>query len=356
MDSRIVPAARGSATRRAVLAAALGTLASPAIIGPGRAQGSELLVNGYGGSWEQFWRGTILPWFERESGLRTRYDSGLARTWTANLRAAGAERPPYPYIMMNEIFAALLRGENFFEPWPAAQVPNLADVHPDAKNPDNNGVFAMISPIGLAYRRDMVRRAPTSWKDLWTNREFQGQLGMYQLANSAGYMFLMLVSKIFGSGPMDFDAGFREIEKLKPFPQVDFSGTMGQLLVRGEIAVGILDMPEAVRLKRGGAPIEFVAPTEGMFMFEQSFNLLRAGGNRDAACKYLDFMLRPDVQLRCVSEFFITPVNTKVVVPEALQREVPIGVNDIGKILKWDWAAANARRDVVTERWNRVMR
>jgi len=357
-----IPGVRGPGTRprmvsrRTLMRTAASGLAVPALAGPARAQATELIVNGYGGSWEQFWRGTILPWFERESGIRTRYDTGLARTWTSNLRAAGVERPPYPFIMMNEIFAALLRGENFFEPWPANLVPNLADVHPDAKNPDNNGVFAMISPIGLAYRRDMVRRPPTSWRDLWTNREFQGQIGMYQIGNSAGYMFLMLVSKIFGSGALDFDVGFREIEKLKPFPQVDFSGTMGQLLVRGEISVGILDMPEAVRLKRGGAPIEFVPPAEGMFMFEQSFNLLRHGTNREAACKYLDFMLRPDVQLRCVSEFFITPVNTRVQVPEALSREVSIGVNDIGKILKWDWAAANAQRDVVTERWNRAMR
>jgi putative spermidine/putrescine transport system substrate-binding protein len=346
----------GAPSRRAVLAAGVGALALPGIQRGARAQATELIVNGYGGSWEQFWRGTILPWFERETGIRTRYDSGLARTWTANLRAAGVERPPYPYIMMNEIFAALLRGEGFFEPWPLDKVPNLADVHPEAKNPDNNGVFGMISPIGLAYRTDMVRRPPTAWKDLWENREFRGQIGMYQIANSAGYMFLMLVSRIFGSGPLDFDAGFREIEKLKPFPQVDFSGTMGQLLVRGEIAVGILDMPEAVRLKRGGAPIAFVAPAEGMFMFEQSFNLLKHGTNKDAACRYLDFILRPDVQARCVSEFFITPVNVKVAIPEALRAEVPIGVNDIGKILKWDWAGANARRDVVSERWNRVMR
>lgn len=353
-----VPHGRGmrAVTRRVALAGGLGALCAPALIGRASAQADELIVNGYGGSWEQFWRGTILPWFERESGIRTRYDAGLSRTWTANMRAAGIDRPPYPFIMMNEIYCALLRGEGFFKSWPAELVPNLADVHPEAKLAGNNGIFGMISPIGLTYRTDMVKKPPTSWRDLWTNREFQGQVGMYQIANSAGFMFLMLASKIFGSGPLDFDAGFREIEKLKPFPQVDFSGTMGQLLVRGEISVGILDMPETVRLKRTGAPLEFVAPTEGMFMFEQSFNLLKHGAKPEAACKYLDFMLRPDVQARCVSEFFITPVNVKVQVPAELRREVPIGVNDIGRILKWDWAAANAQRDVVTERWNRLMR
>ncbi|MBM3568320.1 MAG: extracellular solute-binding protein [Alphaproteobacteria bacterium] len=342
-------------TRRAVMGGGLaaGLLAGQRLA---MAQQQELIVNGYGGSWEQFWRQKILPAFERESGIKTRYDTGLARTWTANFRAAGVEKPPYPFIMMNEIFAALLRAEGYFDPWPESLVPNLADVDSSVKLANNNGVFGLISPIGLAYRKDMVKTPPKSWKDLWTNREFKGQLGMYQLANSAGYMFLMLISKIYGSGALDFDAGFREIEKLKPFPQVDFSGTMGQLLVRGEISVAILDMPETVRLKRGGAPVEFVAPEEGMFMFEQSFNLLKHGGNREAACKYFNYVLRPDIQAQCVSEFFLTPVNRKVQVPEALRKEVTIGVADIPKILKWDWQAANAQRDTVTERWNRVMR
>ncbi len=65
------------------------------------------------------------------------------------------------------------------------------------------------------------------------------------------------------------------------------------------------------------AAVAFVTPEDGMFMFEQSSNLLKFGTQK---------------------------------------AEAPIGVNDIPKILKWDWNAANAQRDSVTERWNRVMR
>jgi len=210
--------------RRGLLAGAAGaTLMTPSL--SALAQQQDLIVNGYGGSWEKFWREGLLPGFEQATGIKTKYDSGLARTWTANMRAAGADKPPYSFIMFNEIFGALLRQEGFFEPWPLDKVPNLADVHPAARNADYNGVFGMISPIGIGYRTDMIKTPPKSWKDLWTNKEFKGQLGMYQIANSAGYMFLMLISKIFGSGQNDFDAGFREIEKLKPFPQVDFSGS-----------------------------------------------------------------------------------------------------------------------------------
>ncbi|MBM3522920.1 MAG: ABC transporter substrate-binding protein [Alphaproteobacteria bacterium] len=342
--------------RRGLLAGASGGLMLSSLPVAMAQQQQELIVNGYGGSWEKFWREGLLPEFEKMSGIKTKYDSGLARTWTANLRAAGVDKPPYAFIMMNEIFASQLRGEGFFEPWSEAKVPNLKDVHPDAKLKDNNGVYGMISPIGLGYRTDMIKKAPTSWKDLWDNPEFKGKIGMYQIQNTAGYMFLMMAAKMFGKGPLDFDAGFREIQKLKPFPQIDFSGTMGQLLTRGEIAIGILDVPEILRLKNAGAPVEFAAPTEGMFMFEQCFNLLKNGGQKDAASSYFNFVLSEPIQRRSVEEFFVTPVNTKVAIPDALKGKLTIGANDINKILQWDWAAANAQRDVVTERWNRLMR
>ena len=118
--------------RRGVLAGAASGFAISSLP-VAMAQQQDLIVNGYGGSWEKFWRESLLPGFEAASGIKTKYDSGLARTWTANLRASGPDKPPYSFIMMNEIFAALLRGEGFFEAWPEAKVPKLRDVHPDAK-------------------------------------------------------------------------------------------------------------------------------------------------------------------------------------------------------------------------------
>ena len=82
----------------------------------------------------------------------------------------------------------------------------------------------MFSPIGIAYRKDLVKTPPRSWKDLWDNPEIKGKVGLYEITNTAGFMFLMMTSKIYGSGPMDFDAGFRQIERLKPFPEAGLAG------------------------------------------------------------------------------------------------------------------------------------
>ncbi len=315
----------------------------------------QLVVNTYGARWERFWRDTLLPGFQRSSGIQATLDIGLGRTWMANLRAAGVNAPPYSILMINEVFANVLRAEGFFDRIDITKLSNWSKLHPLAQN-EGNSVFGMISPIGLAYRKDLVRTPPRSWKDLWDNPEFRGKIGMYQIGNSAGQMFVMLVGRLYGSGPMDFDTAFRKIEELKPFPQVDFSGSLSTLMTRGEVIVGALDLPEVVALKRRGIQIEFAAPAEGMFMFEQSFNILKNGPGKDAAYKYLDYLISTETQTQLVNEFFITPVNREVAIPEALRSELLIGVNDLDRIMRWDWTAFNAQRDQVIDRWNRTMR
>src|SRR5262249_8939562 len=178
--------------RRSLLA---GAALAAALPHAGKAQGQQLVVNTYGARWERFWRDTLLPGFQRSSGLQATLDIGLGRTWMANLRAAGVSAPPYSILMINEVFANVLRAEGFFDRIDTSKLTNWSKLHPLAQN-EGNSVFGMISPIGLGYRKDLVRTPPRAWKDLWDNPEFRGKIGLYQIGNSAGQMFVMLTGRL----------------------------------------------------------------------------------------------------------------------------------------------------------------
>ena len=323
---------------------------------PSLGAGGKLIITSYGGRYEKFWREVLLPPFQQKSGVEPVVDVALGVNWATNLRASGPEKPAYSFVMMNELVGAILRNEGFFEPWPASNIPNLANVHPKARNAGDNGVTGMVSPIGIAYRKDLVKKPPASWRDLWENSEFKGKLGMFALQNTAGFMFLMMISKVYGNSPLDFDAGFKMIEQLKPFPQGDLAGALAVLLTRSEIIACPLDLGETVSLQKKGVNVGFVAPPEGVFMFDQTFSLLKNGPNKDAACAFLDYFLSEDVQIKLAQEFSAVPVNTKVKLPPELAKELPLTVADLDKIVTFDWASANKLRDQVTERWNRSMR
>ena len=255
---------------------------------------------------------------------------------------------------MNGIFAALLRVEGFFEPIPVAEVSNMKDLVPIARQPNDNGVIAWMQPLGVAYRSDMTKAKPAAWKDLWIP-EFKGHIGLYTITNTGGMMFLLMIAKIFGGSEYKTDVAFDEIRKLKPFTQVDFSGTMEIMLTRGEVTVGPLDFPAAARLKLKGAEIDVKPPAEGSFMFDQMFDVLKGSKKKAEGYKWLNFLLRPDIQEKWVKGFYVTPSSQAAKIPDELKPLIPLYGDRTKEIVVFDWDTANKNRDAIIDRWNKEM-
>src|SRR3954447_12461384 len=103
-------------TRRHVLAGTAGAAALGAAGLPSLARAADpLVVTSYGGSREKFFRGEIIPPFEKEAKGKVDLAVGLSKDWLANMRAAGVEAAPYDVLMTNEAFASIERVEGFFE-------------------------------------------------------------------------------------------------------------------------------------------------------------------------------------------------------------------------------------------------
>jgi putative spermidine/putrescine transport system substrate-binding protein len=335
-------------SRRALVGAAAGLAVLPS---QGWAQaGGPFVVNTYGGRWEAFWRSDLLPRLQPLLKRDVKLDIGLGGAWVTNFRAAGVNTPPFSNLMTNERYAVLLRQEGFFAPLPAAKIPNLADVYPVARYPGDVAVTGMVSPIGIAYRNDMIKTPPKSWRDLW-NPEYKGQLGFYSAGNSLAPMLLMMAGKLFGSGYTDLDTGFRKIAELKPFPQVSFSGAMSPLMAQGQVAIAPIDFAEAVSLQQKGVPVTTVVPEDGVLMYDQAFNLSAHTADTDAACSYINFMLDPAIQLMLAREFFVTPVNRKVTVPADLHAAIPVYGDAISGIVTFDWGFVAKNSQMIADRW-----
>src|SRR5438128_463788 len=295
----------------------------------GSAQGDriagEITVTSYGGAWEEFMRGTIVPGFEKEyPGTHVELAIGLSKDWIAKMKAAGKNNNPYDVVITNEVWAAPLRADGYYTKLPADRVTNLQHVAPNLRIKDDTGVLALVGPIGLAYRTDRIKTVPKSWKDLWTVPEYKGKIGIYNIVNSAGQMTICLTSKLWTGGDKDIDTAYKKIAELKPFKQTDFSGDMEKLLVQGEVLIGILDMPAAVRLKKSGAPIGWVAPSEGMIMFEQDVAVTAGSKNKPAAFAFVNWMLKRETQEMWLRQFYWLPANTQVKMPDDVRPIMPV--------------------------------
>ena len=340
-------------TRRELAAGMAATAATLSLPRIARAQ-SSLIVPTYGGLWAQYWEQTLMPGFAAATGVTPQLDVGLGRDFVARVRA-GAGQAPYSIFMGNENIAAILRAEGFFEPFDMSLVPNAADVYPQFVNAGGMGIRAIISPIGLAYRTDLVETPPTSWKDLWDNPEFRGRTGLYQIGNTGAVLMLRLVGELYGSGPDDFDIAFAKTKELLPFSQASWSGEAAAALIRGDVAIAPIDWTEIMILQDKGAPVDIVAPDEGVLAFEQSFNLVAAGAEKEAAHAYLNYMLDPNVQSEMAATFYTSPSNSKAVVEGKLAERLPIIGDRMSEIRSFDWDSYVHVAADIADRWNREM-
>jgi putative spermidine/putrescine transport system substrate-binding protein len=322
---------------------------------PGQFKGKTLIVTSYGGPWEEFLRNEVLPDFEKETGGKIELAVGLSKDWMTKLRAAGKDNPPYDVVIANETYISTARIEGSFVPLPEDKIPNLKDVHPNMKLQDNIGVFALISPVGIAWITDKVTGAePASWLDL---KNYTGKLGIYNASNSACAQHIMMMAKIQTGDYKNWQAGFDWIKNnLKPNKQTDFSGDMEKLLTTGEVDVGILDAPAWARLSSGGVKMKYVNPKEGILMFEQNTNVTAGSKNKDFAFAFVNYLLSEQIQTKFMKGFWYTASNTKVKPDADLAKLIPLQPADLGSIQKWDYVWLNTGvRDDMINRWNREM-
>lgn len=337
--------------RRSLIQSAAGAAALSFGALPARAAGS-LVVPSYGGRWEKFWAEQLLPGFTDTTGVDTQHDVGSGANFVANLRAAGANSP-YSIFMGNENITTMLRTEGFFEPFDAAKLPNLSGVYDNLINPGLNGVRGIISPIGLGYRTDLVKTPPQRWTDLWDNPEFKGKTALYQIGNTAAVLFLLLTARIYSGSEDKIDVAFSKIKELMPFEQVSWSGAAAASLVRGDAIIAPVDWGEVVALRKKGAPVAMVVPTEGVVAFEQSFNLVKNGPAKDEAHAYLNHVLAADTQADFSNAIYSSPSNAATQLPEELMADIPIFGDAMRGIISFDWDAYTPMIAEVADRWNR---
>lgn len=318
-------------------------------------EGQSLIVTSYGGTWEEFMRGEILPSWEEATGAKVELAVGLSTDWMTKLRAAGADDPPYDVVIANETYISTGRLGGFFDPLPADKIPNLESIAEPLRLADDIGVFALVAPIGLAYMtEESTVDAEPSWLSL---NDFLPGLGIYNIKNSAAAQHIMMTAEAETGDYQDWEPGFDWIkDNLRDAKQSDFSGDMETLLTAGEIQVGLLDSPAVARLRSQDIPIAWSGLQEGLLMFEQNTNITTGSKVKDLAYSFVNYWLGVDVQRKFTEAYYWTPGNVNVEIPADLAEAIPVTRDNLDRMKQWDYEWLNSGpREEMIQRWNREM-
>ena len=319
----------------------------------GQAQTKTLVVTGFGGRFAEVAKKALIDPYEAKYGVKVETVTGITGEWVAKLMAAGVDNPPFDVVMGDEGGFPIPRERGFFEPRNPGAAPNIRNLYDKALLGDSS-MALFWSRIGLAYRTDMAKKKPQSWKDFW-DQEYAGQRGTYVIGNTLGISFLFTTAKLYGSGPFDVDAGIAAIKRAQP-KLADFTGAMQKLLEQKEVAVAVLHDAATFDLQRRGAPVDWVAPAEGTPVLEEVIQVTKGSKQKDLAWKYVDMFLSPEVQLAFANELYRSPTNRTVKLPADVAKKVLSGPADLNKLVVYDWGAVAKQRSAWTEKWNKEMR
>ncbi len=206
--------------------------------------------------------------------------------------------------------------------------------------------------INEGVLKEMGLPVPKGWDDL-LNPDYKGLIGVAN-PNTSGTAMTTVATQIFRKGEekgqkIDEDAALEYMKKLhKNIANYTKSGVApGILAGRGEIAIGIVFLHDAVYHAEEGYPITPLVP-EGTGYEIGGLNLVKGAPHPELAKQFMDWVVSAEAQeTQAKIGAYQLPTNTQAKVPEV---SIPI---DSVKTVDYDfqWVAENGVR--IIDRWTR---
>ncbi|MEM9221416.1 MAG: extracellular solute-binding protein [Pseudomonadota bacterium] len=322
---------------------------------PFDAGGATVRLNEWGGFWEEAMRKYLIDDFEKEYNCTVAYDSSFP--WFPKYVASGPQNPAFHVgnWNLNEIIKLSRIGDFFLSvDEMKSNIPNATEVW-DFAFESGLGFTWGFGQYAFVYRTDLVKPAPTAFKDFWAE-SLAGKRGTYITSNGLQQVFFMTSSAEFGKDQYDMEAGFDAMRRAMPMKISDFTGNMQTLVERGEVEMGVQWEGEIFLQMDKDIPVASL-PWEKKPILTQTLSVSRYSEpmEKKLALAYVNKKLDPEFQTQMADIFYLRPSNKNTVLPERLSNK---GVGNTAGALEdfwipdWNWYLDN--EDDIVETVNEI--
>lgn len=238
--------------------------------------------------------------FEKLTGIKVNYV-----TYESNedmypkIKNGGAS---YDIIIPSDYMIERMIAEDMLLKVDVNALPNYKYIADEYKNmyfdPDNEySVPYNVGMVGLIYNSKMVEERPTSWTALWDER-YAGKILMIDNPRDA----FAVAQKILGYSLNSTDEKeLSDVAQLlveqKPLLQGYVMDEIFNKMESGEAAMVPYYVGDFVLMQQVNPDLDFVYPEEGVNIFVDSICVPKCAQNYDAAIKYINFLLDPEIAM-----------------------------------------------------------
>lgn len=264
---------------------------------------------------------------------------------TAKLLAEGENTPADIIWGLAATSLLMMKDKGMLEPYAAAGIDKLDKRYIDKSNPPAwTGQRAWIASIcvNTIEAESKGLPMPTSWEDL-TKPVYEGHVVMPNPASSGtGFLDVSSWMQMWGE-----DKAWSYMDALHNNVGVyTHSGSAPcKLAAKGEFPIGISFAYKGAQLKSDGAPVEVVAPKEGVGWDLESFAIVKGADNMDAAKRFADWSVSEDAN-RMYNEAYAVVAMPGIAKPV---ENFPPGIE--GMMIDNDFAWAANNRERILKEW-----
>lgn len=282
-------------TRRAVMMAASFTTLAFLIVGTARAE--SLSVYAWSGELPE----EIVQDFTKETGIDVTLDTFDSNESLIAKLEAGASG--YDVVNPSQYAVQIMAKKGLIQELDHAKIPNLKNLSEVFRNVsyDTGNKYSIPyiwGTTGLAYNSDCTKEPITSWNALW-DEKYKGRV--YMLDN-------MLAAYIAGLQVNGFDANSSNPDEIEKATQTLIaqkanlagynSTNFADLVASGEACIVQAWSGNIANIAAENPAVHFVVPDEGGTMWVDGYAVAKNAPNPEAAYKFLDYLMRPEVSAK----------------------------------------------------------
>ncbi|MCC5925045.1 MAG: spermidine/putrescine ABC transporter substrate-binding protein [Bacteroidetes bacterium] len=249
-------------------------------------------------NWSYYIADETIPDFEREFGVRVRYDNFSSNSELLAKLQAGASG--YDLAVPSDYMVQIMINLELLQPLRTENIPNLENIQSRFRNlpfdPDNRySIPYQWGTTGIAINTRFVTEEVDSWGVFWDER-YRGRISILDDMRSG----LVPALKLLGYSVNTRDeAELREARDLmfeqKPLVRTYSSETYMDLLKSGDIWIAQGWSGDIYQVTRENPDVIFIIPKEGSYVWVDNLVIPKGAPNRTTAEAFINYLLRPQV-------------------------------------------------------------
>lgn len=254
-------------------------------------------------TWEGMFPQDVLDGFTEETGIAINYANfDYDETMLTKLEAANGG--DYDLVIADDYIIETVIAEGLAQKLDTAKLANHGNINPIYQGQFFDPDDAYTVPYGagvqtIVYNPNTVKKEITGYADLW-NESLKDNVGIIANFRVINGMALKVMGESYNTEDTAIieEAGKKLLELAPNIRLIKDDNTQDDL-ISGEIGAAVMYTSQVTMAKLADPELKVVFPKEGIGFGIQGMFIPSKAPHADAAYKFIDYILRPEISAEC---------------------------------------------------------